>query len=54
MDFNNLSKEVDEIFSLHHYDLGFDENEVEDLLIESTFQQRLKWLNRKGYEVGGD
>lgn len=43
--------EIDELFTLHHLDLGLDDEEIEDLLEESTTESRFKWLKRNGYEV---
>lgn len=44
-------KIVDEVFKDHHDCLGLDEQEIEDLFEESTFQQRYTWLKKNGYEL---
>ena len=41
---------VDELFVLHHLDLGLDEEEIEELMEESTWKQRSRWLEKNGYE----
>lgn len=43
--------EVDELFVLHHLDLGLDEDEIEELLEESSWQQRSRWLDKNGYDL---
>lgn len=42
--------EVDELFVLHHLDLGFDEDEIDELLEDSSWQQRSRWLSNNGYD----
>lgn len=46
-----LKKVAEEIFILHHLDLGLDEEEVEDILQESSWKQREKWLIKNGYSL---
>ena len=42
---------IDELFTLHHLDLGLCEEEIDDLLDESTITERCQWLMNNGYEV---
>jgi hypothetical protein len=44
-------KEIDELFTLHHLDLGVSEEEIEDLIEESSYNQRSRWLERRGYTL---
>ena len=48
MKFNRI---VEEIFIDHHDCLGLDHQEIEELIEESTFQQRYNWLKKIGYEL---
>lgn len=43
--------EVDELFVLHHQDLGLSDEEIEDLLEESSWQKRSRWLEFRGYDT---
>lgn len=42
---------VDEIFKDHHDCMGLDEQEIDDLIEESTWKQRYNWLKKSGYEL---
>lgn len=48
-----FKKAVDEQFILCHLDLGLDDEEIEDLMDESTFEQRFKWLKKFGFDSEG-
>ena len=43
-------KELDELFMLYHLDLGLDDEEIEDIIEETTFEQRKKWMRKNGFE----
>lgn len=42
---------IDEIFSDHHDCMGLDQEEIDELIEESTFKQRYNWLKKIGYEL---
>jgi hypothetical protein len=43
--------EVDELFVLHHQDLSLSDEEIDDLIEESSWQQRARWLDARGYST---
>ncbi|MCE4051876.1 hypothetical protein [Bacillus sp. Au-Bac7] len=43
MKFNSV---IDEMFFDHHDDMGLGEDEILDLIEDSTIEQRTKWINR--------
>lgn len=45
---------VNQVFIDHHDDMGMSEQEIDDLLEESTWEQRYKWLKRNGYDPNSD
>lgn len=45
---------VDEVFKEHHNCMGMDAEEIEELIDDSTFDQRRKWLIKEGYNLRGD
>ena len=52
---NFKSKDIiDEMFRDHHDCVGMDEEEIEDLIDESTIKQRYDWLKKVGYDVEGN
>lgn len=48
MKFKNI---VDEIFIDHHGCLGLNQQEIDELIEESTVKQRSNWLKKIGYEL---
>lgn len=42
---------VDELFILHHLDMGLTEEEIDDLIEESSWQKRSRWLEANGYSM---
>ena len=42
-------KYVDEVFIEEHNCLGLDMEEIEELIEDSTWEQRHKWLKKIGY-----
>lgn len=42
---------VDEVFTDHHDHMGMDEDEILELIEDTTFEQRKKWLKRNGYDL---
>lgn len=42
---------VDEVFIDHHDGCGFDFDEIEEMLEQSTWEQRRSWLIRNGYNL---
>lgn len=49
-----MKKIIDELFTLHHSDGGLDEEEINDLIKESTLDEREVWLKKTGYEWNFD
>lgn len=45
---------VTEVFSNHHDSGGMDTEEIQDLIEESTHEQRVKWLKSIGYDLRKD
>ncbi|GEN36587.1 hypothetical protein [Aneurinibacillus danicus] len=45
---------IDDIFIEHHNCMGMDMNEVEEIMQDSTPEQRKKWLDKPGYDVSTD
>ncbi len=45
---------LDDVFTEHHNCVGFSLEEIQDLIEESTPEQRKKWLSRNGYDVSLD
>lgn len=42
---------VDDVFTDHHDCMGMDEDEIADLIDDTTHEQRKKWLVRDGYNL---
>lgn len=45
---------VDDCFAEHHACMGMDWEEIHDLIENSSFKSREKWLKREGYDLQGD
>lgn len=42
---------VDEVFKEHHNCMGMDQEDTQELMDESTWEQRHKWLKKNGYQT---
>lgn len=42
---------INDIFQEHHNCMGMDLDEIQDLIEDSTPEQRKKWLDKNGYDV---
>ncbi|MEM5014142.1 hypothetical protein WKH57_25875 [Niallia taxi] len=45
------NKFIDQMFIDHHDCMGLDQQEIDDIIEDSTFQQRYNWLKKIGYEL---
>lgn len=44
---------VTETFKDHHDCMGLGSDEIDDLVEETTHEQRERWLKRQGYDLDG-
>lgn len=45
---------VDDVFIEHHNCMGLGLDEIEELIEDSTWEQRRKWLKKEGYNLRED
>lgn len=47
----NYQLKVIDIFAEHHNCMGMDEEEIRDLILETSFNRIEKWLTAIGYDL---